>query len=254
MKAIVVAALLAALAMTGRAYAVDPPSCAVPEHLWSSDNSMRRVARNAASQHQLPITVLGTGSSALIGPDGGNFAYPARLEANLRERLKDIAVKVTVHTKTGQTADAMRKDMKILLIDEKPSLVIWQVGTVDAMRRVTPEDFRASLDEGVGTIQAARADVILMNMQFSPRTESMIAVGPYAENMRVVAQQHAVPLFDRFGIMHYWSDHGVFDFNATARDNGLARQVHECIGRGLASLIIAGGNLRGFEVRGKPPN
>jgi hypothetical protein len=250
----IVAAIMAAIALTGRAYALDPPSCAVPEPLWSSDNTLRRVARNVATQHQLPITVIGTGSSALMGPDGANFAYPARLETILKERLKDIAIKVTAHSQGGQTAESMRKNMKNLLIDEKPRLVIWQVGTVDAMRRVSPDDFRGSLDEGVETIQAARADVILMNMQYSPRTESMIAVGPYAENMRVVAQQRAVPLFDRFGIMRYWADHGVFDFYAAGRDNALARGVHECIGRSLASLIIAGGNLRVYEVKGKAAN
>jgi hypothetical protein len=248
------AAIMAALVLTGRAYALDPPSCAVPEPLWSSDNTLRRVSRIAAAQHKLTIAVVGTGSSALVGPDGVNFAYPARLEAILHERLMDLTLKVTVHSKGGETAEAMRKNMKNLLIDEKPQLVVWQVGTVDAMRRVTPEDFRASLDEGVETIQTGRADVILMNMQYSPRTESMIAVGPYVENMRVVAQQRAVPLFDRFGIMHYWSDHGVFDFYAAGRDNALARQVHECLGRALASLIIAGGNLRAFEVKGKAPN
>ena len=36
------------------------------------------------------------------------------------------------------------------------------------------------------------ADVILMNMQYSPRTESMIAVGAYADNMRWVAREREV--------------------------------------------------------------
>ena len=80
--------------------------------------------------------------------------------------------------------------------------------------RVDPGRFRTALDEGVDAIQAAGADVILMNMQYSPRTESMIAVGPYADNMRAVAQQRRVPLFDRFGIMRYWTDYKIFDLNA----------------------------------------
>src|SRR4051812_12364914 len=105
----IVAAIMAAVTLTGRAYALDPQSCVVPESLWSGDNTLRRVARNVATQHQLPITVIGTGSSALMGPDGANFAYPARLEAILKERLKDIAVKVTAHSQGGQTADSMRK-------------------------------------------------------------------------------------------------------------------------------------------------
>ena len=76
-------------------------------------------------------------------------------------------------------------------------LVIWQTGTVDAMRGIDPEDFRVAIDEGVVAIQDAGADVILMNMQYSPRTESMIQLSAYAQNMRVVARDRDVPLFDR---------------------------------------------------------
>ena len=118
-----------------------------------------------------------------------------------------------------------------LLIDEKPDLVIWQTGTFDAMRRVDPDDFRIALDDGVETLQSAGADVILMNMQYSPRTDIMIALGPYADTMRVVAQQHEVPLFDRLAIMRHWSDTGHFDLYAAGKDNVIAQRVHDCIGR-----------------------
>ena len=58
-----------------------------------------------------------------------------------------------------------------LLEDKRPTLVIWQTGTVDAMRSVDPDDFRAAVDEGVAALQKAGTDVILMNLQYSPRTE-----------------------------------------------------------------------------------
>ena len=101
---------------------------------------------------------------------------------------------------------------------KRPTLVIWQTGTVDAMRSVDPDDFRSAVDEGVAALQKAGADVVLMNLQYSPRTETMISVPPYLDNMRVVAQQHDVPLFDRFAIMRHWNDAGDFDlFSAVAR-------------------------------------
>ena len=61
----------------------------------------------------------------------------------------------------------------------------------------------------------AGADVVLMNLQYSPRTETMISAPPYLDNMRVVAQQHDVPLFDRFAIMRHWNDAGDFDLFST---------------------------------------
>ena len=94
---------------------------------------------------------------------------------------------------------------------KKPTLVIWQTGTVDAMRSIDPDDFRGAVDEGVAALQNAGADVVLMNLQYSPRTETMISAPPYLDNMRVVAQQHDVPLFDRFAIMRHWNEQGDFD-------------------------------------------
>jgi hypothetical protein len=131
-----IAVALAASTLAGRALAVDPPSCAVPDNLLFSDNSLTRVAAAAGKQHQLAITVLGTGSSTLAGPEGPSLSYPARLEVALHQKLSKVAVKVSIRTKNGQTAEIMRRSMKDLLVEEKPNLVIWQTGTVDAIRRV----------------------------------------------------------------------------------------------------------------------
>jgi hypothetical protein len=117
---------------------------------------------------------------------------------------------------------------------------------VDAIRRVELDEFRAALEAGVETLQAGGADVILMNMQYSPRTESMIPVGPYGDEMRAVAQQRDVPLFDRFSIMRYWADEGVFDFYAAGKDNGLAQRVHDCVGRAIGALVIEAAHLQPF--------
>jgi GDSL-like Lipase/Acylhydrolase family len=241
-----IAVLLAASACAGQALAVDPPSCAIPDSLLFVDNSLSRVTAAVGKQRQLAIAVFGTGSSMLAGPEGPSLAYPARLEVALNQRLSKVTVKVASRTKGGQTADIMRRNMKDLLVDEKPNLVIWQTGTVDAIRRVELDEFRAALEAGVDTLQAGGADVILMNMQYSPRTESMIPVGPYVNEMRAVAQQREVPLFDRFSIMRYWSDEGAFDFYAAGRDNGLAQRVHDCLGRAIGALVIEDGHLRPF--------
>jgi hypothetical protein len=111
------------------------------------------------------------------------------------------------------------------------------------MRGVEPDEFGAVLNDGVEKMRAAGADVILMNMQYSPRTETMIAVSAYAENMRRVSQRRGVPLFDRMGIMRHWNDTGAFDFYAPTKAFAVAQKVHECIGRALATQIIDAAQL-----------
>jgi hypothetical protein len=80
--------------------------------------------------------------------------------------------------------------------------------------------------------------VVLINAQYSPRTESMIALGTYAEDMRWVALQQEVLLFDRFSIMKLWADLGTFDLYSATKKLDIAERVHDCIGRLLADLVI----------------
>jgi hypothetical protein len=136
-----------------------------------------------------------------------------------------------------------------ILSDDKPALVIWQTGTADALSGVEPEDFRASLDDGVEKIQGDGADVVLMNMQYSPRTESMLDVSAYADVMRLVAQARGALLFDRLAIMHSWNDDGTFDLYTATKKYDMARRVHDCIGRALASQIINAAHLDAVRMQ-----
>ncbi|HXL47764.1 MAG TPA: SGNH/GDSL hydrolase family protein, partial [Xanthobacteraceae bacterium] len=193
------AAVAAALwILTGAAVAAEP--CDIPGYLLVGNNELKHVAEAVQKEKKLTIAVVGTGSSILAGPDGPRSAYPARLEAVLKAKLPSVAVKVVSLVRTRMTTEDLAKGMEKLVNDEKPDLVIWQTGTLDAIRRVDPDEFRAALEEGVETLHKGGADVILMNMQYSPRTDIMVPLGPYADDMRVVAQQHEIPLFDRLAI------------------------------------------------------
>ena len=241
-----IVAILTAVMLTGGARAQDANSCDVPGYLLFGDAELNRAGAAVKDQKRLNIAVIGTASSALAV---GDKAYPARLEARLRARLPGVAVEVKTQIKARQTVAEMAEGLKTMLRDVKPVLVIWQTGTVDAMRGIEPETFRAELQEGVETLQSGGADVILMNMQYSPRTESMIALSAYVDNMRVVARDRDIPLFDRLAIMRHWSEDGTFDLYAATRNPAMAERVHDCIGRALASMIIDAARLGAVEAK-----
>jgi hypothetical protein len=237
-------AVLATITLAGGAVAAEStPDCDVPDRFILAENDLTRVSTEIKDRHRLDISVVGSRSSALSGPDGARFAYPAQLEQALKERLPGNEIKVTAHVPSGLTTADMAAGLPKILSEDHPALVIWQAGTVDALRGVEPDDFRTALDQGLDAVTAAGADVIMMNMQYSPRTESMLGVAPFADVMHWVAEQRGVALFDRLAIMHYWSDEGTFDLYAATSGYAMARRVHECIGRALASQIINAARL-----------
>jgi hypothetical protein len=238
---VLIAGLLATT-LASAALAGDEGACfdaSTPVH---SDFALPQVAA-AIARKQLIVAAIGSASSTLPGPEGAAKAYPARLEESLKRRLPGVAVKVIAHAKARETAAEMVKSLHQVLVDDKPDLVIWQTGTVDAMLGIDPDDFQHALDEGVEALRDGKADAIFMNMQYSPRTDSMIALGSYVDAMRFVALQREVPLFDRLAIMKNWNEMGVFDFYSANKRIEFAERVHDCLGRLLGRLVGEGVDL-----------
>src|SRR5262249_33722379 len=162
---------LAVVSAAAPARAEEAQICDVPDSLLATESSLTKVADAVNSGRALDILVVGSRSSTIVSSDSS--AYPARLQVALKEKLPQRTVNLAVEIQAKKTAEEAATSFAKLLEARKPTLVIWQTGTVDAMRSVDPDDFRNAVEEGVVALQNAGADVILMNPQYSPRTETM---------------------------------------------------------------------------------
>ncbi|WP_458758358.1 SGNH/GDSL hydrolase family protein [Afipia sp. TerB] len=248
MRAALCALVLAGVMAVAPVRAENAESCAVPAYLLTTEATLTKTAEMVKARQPLNILVVGTRSSSLSGPDGAAASYPARMADALRSKLPGITVNLTTDIHPKQITAEVSGDLQKLAEDRKPTLVVWQTGTVDAMRSIDPDDFRLALDEGIGALQKSGADVILMNLQYSPRTETILSASPYIDTMRVVAQEWNVPLFDRFNIMRHWSETGDFDLFGPVHGFGMAKRVHDCIGRALAKLVIEAAHINPTEL------
>jgi hypothetical protein len=251
--ALAVAAIAALTPVRAEEPADTSSQCDVPAYLLTSESSLAKVAAVVKGPKRLSIVVVGTRSSSLPGADGEAAAYPARLQAILRERLAGVSVELSTSLLPRKTSEEVAAGFEKLVTERKPDLVVWQTGTVDAIRATDPEEFRSALDDGIAILQKAGIDVVLVNLQYSPRTDMVMAVTPYIDSMRVVAQKMDVPLFDRFAIMRDWHETGDFDLFATPQgsDHGLtmAKRVHECLGQLMAKFVIESAHINPDELK-----
>ena len=228
-----------------------PAQCLVAQHLVERDLSAAAHGRRHRRRASSTCWCWAPARRVLPVPNGAKVSYPARLQQALAQALPGVTVKVSTDVKSRRTAADMVKTLAADLTAAKPALVVWQTGTVDAMQAVDPDEFSETLERGIGMAQAAGADVVLINAQYSPRTESMIALGTYAEDMRWVALQHEVPLFDRFSIMKLWADLGTFDLTTATNKLDMAEHVHDCIGRLLSDLVVEAVKPAGPQANGR---
>ena len=214
-------ALLAALSIcSGRAYAADR-MCDGPSDLTRLDRPLVHVGEKLSAREPIKIVALGSSSTAGAGASSPAASYPSRLAAELAERYPDVPITVLNRGINGQDAAEMIARFKQDVIDERPDLVIWQIGTNAALRDVPIEDVGRVVREGIAEIKNLGADVLLVDPQFAPR----VIAKPEAEGMvrliATTATSTKVNVFRRFAIMRHWRERDGMNFDAFTSPDGL---------------------------------
>ncbi|MCJ2068230.1 GDSL-type esterase/lipase family protein [Methylobacterium sp. J-030] len=159
-------------------------------------------AVRAALAEKRPIKLLAIGGSAA---PGASASYPAKLEAALEQALPKVDVVIDHRGLPGEVASGAAERLRTMVVEAEPDLVVWQVGTHDAIARVEADAFESALSEAVAWIKSHGIDVVLVDPIY---TASMAADADYnriVEAVRTVATQQQVPLVRRYEALHYLS-------------------------------------------------
>jgi lysophospholipase L1-like esterase len=108
------------------------------------------------------------------------------------------------------------------VIDMKPDLVIWQVGTNAVLRNLDPDETAQQVQDGIGRIQAAGADLVLVDPQYSPRvTEHQENASRMVKLLGKVGQLRHVGVFPRFEVMRQWHENQALPIDSFVIADGL---------------------------------
>jgi lysophospholipase L1-like esterase len=217
-------------------------ACYVPPFLVEPNGTLQRVAEAAKRDKRLSIVIV-SGSPSQVGGTKGRQSYPSYLEAALKKQLPEIDVKIDIRVKARRPAADLLTLLPAIAEEAKPTLVIWQVGTVDTLLQTDMDAFTETLQKGVAAIGQRGADALLLDMQYSPRTDRLLDYSSYLETIRDITDMAKVPLFDRYEIMRYWNVAGTFDLTSL-KDDGLYEKIHTCVGELLADFILRGAGMK----------
>ncbi|HWK45090.1 MAG TPA: GDSL-type esterase/lipase family protein [Stellaceae bacterium] len=237
---------VAALTLSGLLILADPigpawaeDACAVAPEWVSLARPLPETHRRLVAGEPLRIVAIGTSSTVGMAAGGKEHAFPERLAVHLRAALPKIPITVENRGAPRQSARQMVDRFPTDVIAEKPALVIWEVGTNDAVRSIDMDEFGDALQSGIDLLKAAGIDLLFMDLQFSRSTSSVINFEPYLKTLTRMAEVNDVPVFHRYEIMRAWDDLGTFDLDESrpAQRIELARKVYDCIGAALAQTI-----------------
>jgi len=181
--------------------------CLPPKGGAKSIGSLPHVASKLASGEPVVIVAFGSSSTAGTGTTSPEFTYPNRLAAQLRRQYPTADITVINRGQGGEDAPEMMKRLQTAVLDMKPDLVIWQVGTNAVLRNLDPTETARLVEEGIARIQAAGADLVLVDPQYSPKvTERGESASKMVKLLGKVAELRHVGFFPRFEVMRDWHE------------------------------------------------
>jgi lysophospholipase L1-like esterase len=133
--------------------------------LAPEESPLPNVAAALAQRKTLRILSFGA-APGRIGSRGDD--YMDLIEAMLQGALKGTDVIMINRGVSGELAADAAFRMKTEVALEEPDLVLWQVGTNDALAYVPVEAFTTAVKEQIDWLKAHKVDLVLVGLQFAP--------------------------------------------------------------------------------------
>src|SRR5215510_6420095 len=198
-----------------------------------------RLGRALRETGTAKVLAIGSSSTAGVGASSPSFTYTARLEADLESALKGTDFDVVSHGLSGEVAQGAADRMRREVEEVKPDLVIWQVGTNDALRHVALDSFKSCLKKTLALLKEQQIDVILINPQYGDQLIKDTYYGQVVDAVAEVARDADVLLVDRFQFMRKLQRERGDRFYLSTDNLHMNDEGYRCLAEQLAATIIA---------------
>jgi lysophospholipase L1-like esterase len=252
MLAWVVAAVIVCLPIAAEPQELTAETAAISPPASSPDCRSRRVAgelfrrplkalsRAVRSRRTVKVLAIGSSSTVGIGASSPSATYIARLETTLEGALRGMDFEVVGRGISGEDAQGAADRMKKEIEEAKPDLVVWQVGTNDALRHVGLDRFKGCLRTTLAWLGEQKIDVVLIDPQYGEALAEDRHYEKVVAAVAEVARESRVLLVDRFEAMRELHRQRGDKFYLTADNLHLNDTGHRCMAEQLARSIVGG--------------
>jgi lysophospholipase L1-like esterase len=216
------------------------PECRVPGSKLYTIASLRGVKAALKERRTIRVLAIGSSSTVGVGASSPQATYPARLEGELEKMFADdVEVEVVNRGVSGEVASDAADRMRNTVAEVDPDLVIWQVGTNDALARVDVESFTEDLDDTVKWLKSHNIDVVLVDPQYTASLARQDYYSRMVKAIEEVARQERVPLVRRFEAMRHLAGQQKRRYLATDQFH-LNDLGYRCMAEHVARAITVG--------------
>jgi acyl-CoA thioesterase-1 len=201
---------------------------------------LRGLSGAVRASRSAKVLAIGSSSTAGVGASSLATTYVAQLETTLEGSVKGLDIKMSARGQGGEEAEGTAARMKREVELDRPDLVVWQVGTNDARRRVNVESFKQCLTTTLAWLKDQRIDVVLVDPQYGDELARDEHYEQVVKAVADVAREARVLLVDRFEAMREIAQQRGDGFYLAADRLHLNDTGHRCMAEQLARSIVAG--------------
>jgi hypothetical protein len=200
------------------------------------------------------IKIAALGSSTFAG-EGGIVPMPQRLETALRAHYPGRNFDVLNRGVGGEEAPVELLRMQRDVIDERPSVVIWQVGTNAVWKKQDLDAVDRAIRQGLAMLADAFVDIVLMDPQYAPQllTPDKIEAANRVVGLIQAAANASVPVnvFKRFDLMRAQHEVEKISFDRVLDPNDFDRVHHSDWSVNRTAWLLA--DCMANAVKATPP-
>ena len=178
-------------------------SCQAPAGDIATPEPLPHLAAAFVSKKSVRVLAIGSSSTVGVGASSARKGYPAQLELILEKIFRGVDVVIINRGVSGELAATTTQRLKLEVALERPDLVLWQLGTNDALARVPVEDFVETVKDMLQWLKQHQIDVVLVGLQYTPRAAKDEYYTAIRKALRALAAAENVLLVRRFEAMQF---------------------------------------------------
>lgn len=183
-------------AQTAPALAPLPKACEAPADMVTGSSPLPNIAIALRERKKIKILAIGGTSASLRGPvSGGHYAV---VEQFLEATYKGLDVEVIHRGVSGELAFDAAERIKTEVALTNADLVLWQLGTVDAMARVSVADFYVAVSTTVAWLKEHKIDIIMVGLRYARSIETDLHFQATRTAVADIAKKHNVLRISRY--------------------------------------------------------
>jgi acyl-CoA thioesterase-1 len=232
------AALLALALVIPVDAALADEACPRAQSMLMQKARLKDLAKRVSAKTGLNVLAIGSSSTRGIGASSPKNSYPSRFELDLERRFGSD-VNVVNAGVNGETADVTMARLEDLITAEKFDLVVWQVGTNDAVKGADEQAFRAFVELGVKLVKSKQMDIVLLDPQFFPSVNDPVRYERFVKIIEQVGEDTGTPVLSRYKLMKDWGEKAPGDLRTMLASDGfhMSDRGYSCLANAMARAV-----------------